>query len=283
MQQGQPPQGHGIPIEEAMKDKQMADNMSAIEYKLFIMSGKGGVGKSSVTANLAAALAARGYRVGVLDVDLHGPSMPRLLGATGRVRSEDGQHLTPVTCAGGITLISMDLFMPDKDKAIMWRGAMKTGAIKQFLTDVEWGQLDYLLIDSPPGTGDEHMTVLEAIPDAMSLVVTTPQELALADVRKALDFLREEKAPILGIVENMGSFFCPGCGKEYAFFKKGGGDSLARAYNIPLLASIPFDPATVEAADEGKPIVLLEGDSPAKAAFLHLADTIMLVTGKKTA
>ncbi|MGN0009639.1 MAG: P-loop NTPase, partial [Desulfovibrionaceae bacterium] len=199
--QGQPPQGgHGIPIEEAMQEKQLRDNMRAIGYKLFIMSGKGGVGKSSVTVNLAAALAARGHSVGVLDVDLHGPSVPRLLGAAGRVRSEDGQHLTPVTCAGNIKLISMDLFMPDTDKAIMWRGAMKTSAIKQFLTDVLWGPLDYLLIDSPPGTGDEHMAVLEAVPDALSVVVTTPQELALADVRKALDFLREENAPILGIV-----------------------------------------------------------------------------------
>ena len=280
--QGQPPQGgHGIPIEEAMQEKQLRDNMRAIGYKLFIMSGKGGVGKSSVTVNLAAALAARGHSVGVLDVDLHGPSVPRLLGAAGRVRSEDGQHLTPVTCAGNIKLISMDLFMPDTDKAIMWRGAMKTSAIKQFLTDVLWGPLDYLLIDSPPGTGDEHMAVLEAVPDALSVVVTTPQELALADVRKALDFLREENAPILGIVENMGSFICPGCGREYAFFKKDGGARLAQSCNLPLLASIPFDPAAVDAADAGRPIVLEEGDSPARAAFLRLADTIELVTGRK--
>lgn len=271
----------GIPIEDAMQDKQLKDNMNAIGYKLFIMSGKGGVGKSSVTANLAVSLASRGYKVGVLDVDLHGPSMPRLLGACGRVRSDDGQHLIPVSSAMGIKLISMDLFMPDTDKAIMWRGAMKTGAIKQFLSDVSWGPLDYLLIDSPPGTGDEHMSVLEYIPDAMAIVVTTPQELALADVRKALDFLREENSPILGIVENMGSFICPECNKEISLFKKGGGEKLAHAYNLPLLASIPFDPQAVDLADTGKPIVLSDGTSSAKIALEQLASTILLVTGKK--
>ncbi|MDD2967352.1 MAG: Mrp/NBP35 family ATP-binding protein [Desulfovibrionaceae bacterium] len=273
-------QGHGVPIEQAMQDKMLAKNLSSIKYKLFIMSGKGGVGKSSVTVNLAAALAAKGFKVGVLDVDLHGPSVPRLLGATGRVRS-DGQKLLPVLCGENISLISMDLFLDNTDQAVLWRGAMKTNAIRQFLTDVDWGALDYLLIDSPPGTGDEHMTVLEAIPDAMAVVVTTPQELALADVRKALDFLREMKSPILGIVENMGSFICPDCGKEYAIFKKGGGEKLAQAYNLPLLASIPLDPATVEAADKGVPMVAVPHDSPAKTAFQQLADRIMFVTRPK--
>ena len=211
-----------IPMTAAMQRKVMSENLKDVRHKLFVMSGKGGVGKSSVTVNLAAALAAQGFNVGILDVDLHGPSVPHLLGSHGfvRVDNEDGK-LVPVSCGERLSLISIESFLEDKDAAIIWRGPKKVGAIQQFVADVKWGALDYLLIDSPPGTGDEHMTILDAIPDAKCVVVTTPQEISLADVRKALDFLKVVKADVLGLVENMSGLFCPHCGEEINLFKEG--------------------------------------------------------------
>lgn len=273
-QQGQT----SIPMTEAMQKKVMAENLREVRHKIFVMSGKGGVGKSSVTVNLAVALAARGFKVGILDVDLHGPSVPHLLGTTDFVMVDqtDGK-LMPVPC-GGLSLVSIESFLEDKDTAIIWRGPKKVGAIQQFLSDVKWGALDYLLIDSPPGTGDEHMTIMDAIPDARCVVVTTPQEISLADVRKALDFLKIVKAPVLGLVENMSGLFCPHCGKEIDLFKKGGGKELAEREGLPFLGAIPLDPANVVAADRGQPIVSLPGDFPAKTAFLKLAHTVAELT-----
>ena len=242
-----------IPMTAAMQRKVMSENLKDVRHKLFVMSGKGGVGKSSVTVNLAAALAAQGFNVGILDVDLHGPSVPHLLG-------------------------SHESFLEDKDAAIIWRGPKKVGAIQQFVADVKWGALDYLLIDSPPGTGDEHMTILDAIPDAKCVVVTTPQEISLADVRKALDFLKVVKADVLGLVENMSGLFCPHCGEEIDLFKKGGGEALAKQEGLNFLGAIPLDPATVVAADRGHPIVSMPADTPAKAAFLKLAETVREAT-----
>ena len=251
-----------IPMTAAMQRKVMSENLKDVRHKLFVMSGKGGVGKSSVTVNLAAALAAQGFNVGILDVDLHGPSVPHLLGSHGfvRVDNEDGK-LVPVSCGERLSLISIESFLEDKDVA-----------------DVKWGALDYLLIDSPPGTGDEHMTILDAIPDAKCVVVTTPQEISLADVRKALDFLKVVKADVLGLVENMSGLFCPHCGEEIDLFKKGGGEALAKQEGLNFLGAIPLDPATVVAADRGHPIVSMPADTPAKAAFLKLAETVREAT-----
>lgn len=275
----QAPQGQtSIPMTAAMQNKVLAENLRDVRHKLFIMSGKGGVGKSSVTVNLAVALAARGYGVGILDVDLHGPSVPRLLGATATVMADDDGKMLPVPCGERLSFISMDSFLKDRDTAILWRGPKKTGAIRQFLSEVKWGALDYLLIDSPPGTGDEHLTVLDAIPDAGCIVVTTPQEISLADVRKALDFLKQAQAPIVGIVENMSGLTCPHCGGEIDLFKKGGGEALAKRYDLPFLGAIPLDPATVVAADRGVPIVALSEDSPARHAFMMLADAVIAAT-----
>ena len=173
----------------AMQNKVLTQNLKDVRHKLFVMSGKGGVGKSSVTVNLATALASRGFTVGILDVDIHGPSVPRLLGASASVMADENGKMLPVPCGERMSLISMDSFLKDKDTAILWRGPKKTGAIRQFLTDVQWGALDYLVIDSPPGTGDEHLTVLDAIPDAGCIVVTTPQEISLADRLRRRDGL----------------------------------------------------------------------------------------------
>lgn len=270
-------QGGGSGCNEAMQQQELhiASTLAQIQHKIFVMSGKGGVGKSSVTVNLAAALAAQGHSVGILDVDIHGPSVPRLLGLkSGIEMDETGTLMLPAPCGERLSVLSMDALLQNKDQAILWRGPKKTAAIRQFLSDVRWGALDYLVIDSPPGTGDEHMTILQTIPDAECVVVTTPQEVSLADVRKALDFLNHTNATILGIVENMSGLVCPHCHKEIDLFKKGGGKDLAQKYNIPFLMAIPLDPLTVVSADAGTPIATMDVDSAAKRAFEELAEKI---------
>ena len=258
----------------AKQDAQIAERLKHIKHKIFVMSGKGGVGKSSVTVNLAAALAEKGYRVGILDVYMHGPSVPNLLGLGSGIEMDETNSMIPAAYSERLHVISMDSFLQDRDQAILWRGPKKSSAIRQFLSDVGWGELDFLVIDSPPGTGDEHMTVLKTIPDAECVVVTTPQEISLADVRKAINFLQHAESTVLGVVENMSGLECPHCHKEIDLFKKGGGEELARHYDIPFLGAIPLDPATVVAADQGKPVVLLDHDGPARRAFLALADAV---------
>lgn len=261
----------------AVQDSIISSTLQKIKYKLFIMSGKGGVGKSSVTVNTAAALAKLGYKVGIMDVDIHGPSVPRLLGlvdGAGLDSEEGGNLLMPKKYNENLSAVSMDSLLRDPDQAVMWRGPMKTSAIRQFISDISWGELDFLLIDSPPGTGDEHMTVLKTIPDALCVVVTTPQELSLADVRKAVNFLQYANANVLGVVENMSGLVCPHCQEEISLFKKGGGRELAEKYSMPFLGEIPLDPATVVASDVGTPVVYLDGPSPAKDALLNLGQAI---------
>ncbi len=260
----------------ALQDNIISNTLNKIRYKLFIMSGKGGVGKSSVTVNTAAALAARGFKVGILDVDIHGPSVPNLLGVDAGIEKDPLTSLMlPAQYNDKLSIISMDSLLREKDSAVIWRGPKKTAAIRQFISDVQWGELDFLLIDSPPGTGDEHMTVLKTIPDALCVVVTTPQEISLADVRKAINFLQYAKGNVLGVVENMSGLFCPHCHEAIDLFKKGGGKALAEKYALTFLGDIPLDPATVVSADRGVPVVFLEGDSPAKQGFLNLADNIV--------
>ena len=258
----------------AIQDQLISSTLAKIKYKIFVMSGKGGVGKSSIATNLAVALADQGYKVGLLDVDIHGPSVPHLLGIKGLLDVERGKILKPKKFSDNLSVVSMESLLQDPDQAVLWRGPMKTSAIRQFVADVDWGELDFLVVDSPPGTGDEPMTVLKTIPDALCIVVTTPQEVSLADVRKAINFLQYAKANILGVVENMSGLICPHCSKEIPLFKKGGGKELALKYGLEFLGAIPLDPATVLAGDQGKPVVLLEEDSPAKKAFIELAEKV---------
>lgn len=259
-----------------IQDELISSTLDKIKHKLFIMSGKGGVGKSSVTVNTAAALAAKGFKVGILDVDIHGPSVPNLLGVKDAgLEADRGGLLNPAKVNDNLYVVSMDSLLKDKDTAVLWRGPKKTAAIRQFVSDVNWGELDFLLIDSPPGTGDEHMTVLKTIPDATCVVVTTPQEVSLADVRKAVNFLQYAKANVLGVVENMSGLACPHCGEEIELFKKGGGKKLAEKYGLEYLGGIPLDPATVVAADKGVPVVMLDADTHAKRGFQNLADNIV--------
>jgi Mrp family chromosome partitioning ATPase len=263
-----------------MQDELIKSTLARIRYKLFVMSGKGGVGKSSVAVNIAAALSTMGYRVGILDVDIHGPSVPGLLGIKGQLDVDRGRIIRPKQYAENLSVVSMESLLKDPDQAVLWRGPMKTSAIRQFVADVSWGDLDFLVIDSPPGTGDEHMTVLKTIPDALCVIVTTPQEVSLADVRKAVNFLQYAKAGILGVVENMSGLICPHCREEIELFKKGGGRELAERYGLPFLGAIPLDPATVVASDLGKPVVMLSEETPVKAALMQLARTIVAETEK---
>lgn len=257
-----------------LQDKAISTALQRIRYKLFVMSGKGGVGKSSIAVNIAAALAARGFKVGLMDVDIHGPSVPRLLGLTGQLETDRSSQVHPKRYSDNLHVVSMDSLLLDPDQAVLWRGPMKTSAIRQFISDVQWGDLDFLVVDSPPGTGDEPMTVLKLIPEALAVVVTTPQEVSLADVRKAINFLQYAQANILGVVENMSGLACPHCGKEIDLFKKGGGKALAEQYGLDFLGAIPLDPTTVVAGDLGTPVVLLEGDCPAKRALLALGERV---------
>ncbi|BDQ32475.1 Mrp/NBP35 family ATP-binding protein [Pseudodesulfovibrio portus] len=257
-----------------IQDEMIRSTLEKIKYKLFIMSGKGGVGKSSVSVNVAAALAAQGFKVGLMDVDIHGPSVPTLLGISGTLDIDRGSLIMPKEYNENLHVVSMESLLKDPDQAVLWRGPMKTSAIRQFISDVQWGELDFLVVDSPPGTGDEPMTVLKTIPDALCVVVTTPQEVSLSDVRKSINFLQYAQANVLGVVENMSGLVCPHCHKDIDLFKKGGGKALAEKYGLDFLGAIPLDPATVVAGDIGKPVVLLEEDSFAKKGFLELADTI---------
>ncbi|MFO7595536.1 MAG: Mrp/NBP35 family ATP-binding protein [Desulfocurvibacter africanus] len=257
-----------------LQDQRISSVLENIRYKIFVMSGKGGVGKSSISVNIAAALAAMGYRVGLLDVDIHGPSVPNLLALKGQLEVGHGSVIKPKRYNDNLHVVSMASLLRDPDQAVLWRGPMKTSAIRQFIADVDWGHLDFLVVDSPPGTGDEHMTILKLIPDALCLIVTTPQEISLADVRKAINFLQYAQANILGVVENMSGLICPHCNQVIDLFKKGGGRELAESYGLPFLGSVPLDPATVVAGDLGKPVVLLREDTPAKQALLELGERI---------
>ncbi|WP_419787723.1 P-loop NTPase [Pseudodesulfovibrio sp.] len=257
-----------------IQDEMIRSTLEKIKCKLFIMSGKGGVGKSSVSVNVAAALAEKGYKVGILDVDIHGPSVPTLLGLSGQLEVDRGSLVVPKQYNENLHVVSMESLLKDPDQAVLWRGPMKTSAIRQFISDVQWGELDFLVIDSPPGTGDEPMTVLKTIPESLCVVVTTPQEVSLTDVRKSVNFLQYANANILGVVENMSGLICPHCHKSIDLFKKGGGEELAKKYGLNFLGRIPLDPATVVAGDLGTPVVLLEEESFAKEAFLDLAKVI---------
>ena len=245
--------------------------LSRIKHQYLIMSGKGGVGKSSLAVNLAAALAGRGGKVGLLDVDLHGPSVPHMLGLQGRMTVGPDRSMIPQMYSDNLAVVSIESLLDDRDDAVIWRGPKKLNAIRQFIADVAWGALDYLLIDSPPGTGDEPLAVAQNIPDAKAIVVTTPQEVSLADVRKSIRFLNKVGLEIAGLVENMSGFVCPHCGQATDLFGRGGGQLLAEALDINFLGAVPLDAGVVPAADRGEPYVLAAPDSDFSKAITRIA------------
>ena len=256
--------------QDQSQDK-IAATLSQIDHKLLVMSGKGGVGKSSVSATLAIRLAARGHRVGLLDVDIHGPSLAAMMGAGGLLDVDDQKRVLPQSVSPRLSLVSMQSLMPDADQAVIWRGPAKTGVIRQFIGDVYWGPLDYLVIDAPPGTGDEPLSVAQAVPDARAIIVTTPQEVALGDVRKSINFCRVINLSILGLLENMGPFACPCCGKEIELFKSGGGEITAEQMGIHFLGTLPFDSDVVKACDSSLPAYMRTHTT----AFTEAADALV--------
>jgi Mrp family chromosome partitioning ATPase len=241
------------PVSDKQSDEQEYINrrMRRIRHKIVVLSGKGGVGKSTIAVNLAASLERAGKKVGLLDVDIHGPSVPTMLGLDGLSPVSNGKTLDPVYL-GNLEVMSVGFLIHKQEEALIWRGPMKMGVIKQLLADVEWGELDYLIIDCPPGTGDEPLSICQLIenPDG-AVIVTTPQRIAAIDVRKALTFCRTLALPVLGIVENMNGFTCPHCGETVEVFPPGGGRKTAEDFNVPFLGSLPMDPAVGIACDEG--------------------------------
>jgi len=237
---------------EAHDKKIVEKKMRDIRYKFMVISGKGGVGKSSVAVNLAATLAKQGYAVGILDADIHGPNIPKMLGVEDQrpMAAEDG--MLPIAVSDNLRVMSMAFFLRQTQDAVIWRGPLKHSLLKQFLGEVHWGKLDYLIIDLPPGTGDEALSTAHLIQNVNgALVVTTPQDVALLDSRKSITFCREIKVPLIGVVENMSGMVCPHCNKKIDLFKTGGGERIADEMNVPFLGRIPLDPQMVICTDAG--------------------------------
>ncbi len=261
---------------EEDKDKELKKRMSRIKHKIIVMSGKGGVGKTSVSVNLAFTLALTGREVGLVDIDLHGPNIAKMLGVEGEgfVGSEKG--IEPVRVLPNLKAASISFATANPDMPIIWRGPLKMSAIRQFLEEINWGDLDFLIIDSPPGTGDEPLSACQLIPDVSgAVIVTTPQDVSILDARKSVFFAHQLKIPVLGIIENMSGFVCPHCGQETPIFKKGGGEKAAKDLDVPFLGRIPFEPDLVDMADRGLPFVQSRKDSPSAKAFQEIVRHIV--------
>ena len=253
---------------DTLEREAITRRMSQVDFKILVLSGKGGVGKSTVAVNLAVSLARKGKSVGLLDIDIHGPSVPRLLGLENRPVEATKAGLLPVFYGENLKVMSIGFLLQSRQDAVIWRGPMKFAAIRQFLKDVEWGELDYLIIDSPPGTGDEPLSVAQLIPYADgAIVVTTPQEVAVADVRRCVTFCRQLNLRVLGVIENMSGLVCPRCGATIEVFQSGGGKRMAGEMGLPFLGSVPLDPQIAEVSDAGTPFAQAAADGLAARAF----------------
>jgi len=250
--------------------------MCRIKEKIVVLSGKGGVGKSTVAAGVAIALSRRGKETGLLDTDIHGPSIPSLLGLQGSLVCPDEEGMAPVLFDKRLKVMSIGFMLELQDAPIIWRGPMKADAIRQFLRDVAWGDLDYLVVDSPPGTGDEPLSTCQMLGDPKSaIIVTTPQEIALIDVRKSITFCRKLDIPVLGVIENMSGFVCPHCSKVTNIFSRGGAEHMALEMDVPFLGRIPLDPAVVAACDQGGTASYLDSNQDTANAFRQVVDHIL--------
>ncbi len=260
----------------AQQENAITRSLGKIKNKILVMSGKGGVGKSTVSVNLALGLAQRGHKVGLMDVDIHGPDVIRMLNLRGSLEppATKGGLVPPLKYNDNLKVVSLEFMLKDRDQAIIWRGPLKIQAIRQFVADFDWGELDYLIIDAPPGTGDEPLSVAQTIPHVKAIVVTTPQKVALADVRKSINFCKTVKVEITGVIENMSGMVCPHCNQTVDIFKTGGGEEMAREFDLPFLGRIPMDPKIVMAGDEGTAYLSSNADSPATRAFLEVVDAI---------
>jgi Mrp family chromosome partitioning ATPase/predicted Fe-Mo cluster-binding NifX family protein len=259
---------------EREEQQRLQARMARIAHKVLVLSGKGGVGKSTVAVNLALALMLEGRRVGLLDVDIHGPSVPHMLGLAGEPILTEAGAMLPVEL-GDLKVMSIAFLLSRREDAVIWRGPMKMGVIRQFLADVEWGDLDVLVVDAPPGTGDEPLSVCQLIGDADgAIVVTSPQEVAVAAVRRSITFCRQLQLPVLGVIENMSGFICPRCGEHTPIFGTAGGERMAKEMGVPFLGRIPLDPRITEAGDAGMPYVRTDADSPAAKCFAAIVRAV---------
>jgi ATP-binding protein involved in chromosome partitioning len=269
--------------DQIAKKAKIRDRMGLIKNKFLVLSGKGGVGKSTVAVHLAVALSNREFQTGLLDIDLHGPSIPKMMGLSGKKIVVEKGLLKPLTFNKNLGIISMASILDDQDTAVIWRGPRKGGAIRQLLGDVLWGPLDFLIIDAPPGTGDESLSIAQLIPDVRAIVVTTPQQVAIEDVRRSLQFLKKVSLEVLGVIENMSGLICPHCQQEIDLFKQGGGESLARERGVPFLGRIPLDPNLVSEADAGRPFFKGHEDSAMVLAFNRIVDELVKAGVKQKA
>jgi Mrp family chromosome partitioning ATPase len=267
--------------EEQQKIK-LQKQLSRIKHTVMVMSGKGGVGKSTVTANLAMSLAREGYQVGVLDGDIHGPDMPKILGAeNARLKGDSEGNIQPAEALGNIKLVSVGYLLDNPDTPVIWRGPMKHSVMRQFLRDVNWGDLDFLVVDLPPGTGDEPLSIAQLIKNSegvdapYAVIVTTPQDVALLDSRKSVEFARTLGLKPLGIIENMSGLSCPHCGGNIDLFKTGGGRKAAQDLNVSFLGAVPIDPAIVRDTDEGRTFVTSPESTKASSAFQKIVAEIL--------
>ncbi len=260
------------PFEQSVNARR---NMEGIAHKILVMSGKGGVGKTTLAVNLAAAFSQMGYSVGLLDVDIHGPNVPKMTGTEGVQAGFEEGRIVPVKTQGGMKVLSISSFLPEGNSAVIWRGPMKISAIRQFLGDADWSGTEVLVVDCPPGTGDEPLTVAQLLPDADgAVIVTSPQEVALLDSARSVDFAQRVKLNVLGVVENLSGFVCPHCGKTTDLFKTGGGEDVARKLGVPFLGRVPISPAMVLAGDSGTPLLDVSPDDLAAKALAQVAERL---------
>jgi ATP-binding protein involved in chromosome partitioning len=262
--------------------------MAKIKHKIAVISGKGGVGKSTVTANLAMAFATHGYvnSVGILDADITGPCIPKILGIHGQRLQSGPPGIFPVTGHLGMKVVSMDFLLPTEESPVIWRGPLKMKAIQQFLSDIVWGELDFLFIDLPPGTGDEPLSVMQLLPEMDGVVIVTiPSEVSQIVVKKAVTFAKHLNIPIIGVLENMSGFICPKCGEKVDIFKAGGGEKIAKDLAVPYLGKIPIDPEICRDSDRGSPFIIEHSNSPASKAFMDIVKKVeeFLKTRRKLA
>ncbi len=258
------------------EDFKLQENLGKIKHVIIVMSGKGGVGKSTVSSNIAATLSMMGYQTGIMDVDITGPNIPKMFGIEDERLDVVDEKLIPVLVPPSLKVVSMAFLLPSKDDAVVWRGPVKMTAIRQFIEDVNWGDLDYLVVDMPPGTGDEAISIIQLIPKADGMViVTTPQDVALLDSRKSITFSAQANIPIIGLIENMSGFVCPHCGKTTDIFKSGGGVATAKNMNIQFLGAVPIEPRIVVTGDSGMPIVIDDPDSVSAKVFKEITQKIV--------
>jgi len=272
--------------EEAKRGREVVEEieskLSKIKYKLMVISGKGGVGKSFITANLAVATALMGRKVAVFDADIHGPSIPKILGVHGERFPVTSSGIVPVLGPLNIKVVSIDFLLPGEDTPVIWRGPLKFAAIRDFLSKVEWGFADYLYVDLPPGTGDEPLSVAQLVSGLSgAIVVTIPSELSLLVVKKAVTFARKVGVDVIGVIENMSGFTCPNCGKTFFVFGKGAGEKIAKDMGVHFLGSIPIDPRIAETCDRGEPFLIKYPESPAAKALMKITEKVLEIVESK--